>query len=88
MVFLSDDLSFRGPFIQKFISSPSSFKNIESYYRQSEQAVGLGAASQPWIAKGERSLSPTRIAAMVTVTWCTLMKSWRHFLNLKGSRTN
>ena len=26
MVFLSDDLSFRGPFIQKFISSPSSFR--------------------------------------------------------------
>jgi hypothetical protein len=26
MVFLSDDLSFRGPFIQKFISSASSFR--------------------------------------------------------------
>jgi hypothetical protein len=44
MVFLSVKLNFRGPFIQKFIYSPSSFQNIESN--------GSPALPQSWRVQG------------------------------------
>jgi hypothetical protein len=50
--------------------------------------VGVGAVSQPWIAKGERSGLLIHTAILAGGLSFGQMKSWRHFLNLRGSRTN
>jgi len=55
------------------------FADYASHYKSlltiSAELVGIEAASQPWIVKGERCLSLMRIAMMGSVSSCVRMRS-------------
>jgi hypothetical protein len=63
------------------LREPNKAKNVAcvKYWKlladKLSRPVGVGAASQPWIAKGERSSWLTHIEATESVSLCTPKKS-------------